>query len=582
MPPRATRARGAAKAAPVVNGTATAPKKRKAADADAKAAPKKRAKTSFNVEDLDAAISDIEPAEKPSEKPSKKAKAPKAAPRRADAKTAFSVEPKSGLAAFRTSPPDTSSLPVINEAPTDVLTVYVFGTGDMSGELGLGSKKKEAKRATAIPKLNPKESDSYRVVQLDCGGMHNIALTEDSKIVTWGGNDLGALGRDSSWEGGLRDMDDEGAGSGSEDSDDELNPVESIPTHIPKTSFPPGTKFTCVAAGDSCSFAVTDTGLVYGWGTFTVSPSVRASWFPLPLANTDPSCQQDSEANQCFLYYKDETIKKQERPMLVPGLQNIKSVVCGANHAVAIDHSGRIWTWGVNEKTQVGRRVHAAHNFKDNFYPGVADMSRYGVKSVAAGPYHSLAVDNKDRVFAWGMNNFGQAGYASNAGADSAELPYPMQIKPLSKQGIEQMAAGSHHSVAVTKDGRALVWGRIDGGHLGLKLSQEQIDNPKTVRKDEYEKPRILLQPTAVPNIGEATFAACSTGHTIFINREGKAFASGFGAQYQLGNAKDDDVEVAEELKGKQLEGVRLSWCGTGGQFSMVAAPASQQINGQK
>ncbi|KAF3768639.1 RCC1/BLIP-II [Cryphonectria parasitica EP155] len=210
-------------------------------------------------------------------------------------------------------------------------------------------------------------------------------------------------------------------------------------------------------------------------------------------------------------------------------------------------------------------------------------MSRYGVKSVAAGPYHSLAVDNKDRVFAWGMNNFGQAGYASNAGADSAELPYPMQIKPLSKQGIEQMAAGAHHSAAVTKDGRYLVWGRIDGGHLGLKLSQEQIDNPKVVRKDEYEKPRILLEPTAVPNLGKAAYIACSTGHTIFVNRDGKAFASGFGSQLQLGNGKDDDVEVAEEVKAKSLEGVKLSWCGTGGQFSMVAAPGVvKQVNGHK
>lgn len=109
------------------------------------------------------------------------------------------------------------------------------------------------------------------MVQLDCGGMHTIALTEDSKIVTWGGNDKGALGRDTNWDGGLKDMDAEKSGSDSDSDDEALNPVESTPTHIPESAFPKGTKFTHVAAGDSCSFAVTDTGLVYGWGTFLVS-----------------------------------------------------------------------------------------------------------------------------------------------------------------------------------------------------------------------------------------------------------------------------------------------------------------------
>jgi regulator of chromosome condensation len=95
--------------------------------------------------------------------------------------------------------------------------------------------------------------------------MHTIALTEDNKIVTWGVNDNGALGRDTAWDGGLRDI-----GGDSDQEDGELNPLESTPTAIPTSAFPPGMRFAQVAAGDSCSFAVTDTGLVYGWGTFKV------------------------------------------------------------------------------------------------------------------------------------------------------------------------------------------------------------------------------------------------------------------------------------------------------------------------
>lgn len=271
--------------------------------------------------------------------------------------------------------------------------------------------------------------------------------------------------------------------------------------------------------------------------------------------------------------------------MLMPGLKNISKIVCGANHAIAIDTSGRVWSWGVNEKNQVGRRVHPQHDYKDNYYPGVLDLSRHGVKALAAGPFHSLAVDNKDRVFAWGLNNFGQAGYANNAGIGGAEMPFPMQIRTLSKQGINIIAAGNFHSAAVTSDGRFLVWGRIDGGHLGVQLSQEYLDDPRLVRRDEYDKPRILLQPVEVPNIGSAAFVACSTGHTVFVNKEGKAYASGFGFQHQLGNGSEDDSDVAQEVRAKSLNGIKLTWCGTGGQFSMVAGAVKDIVpktNGTK
>jgi regulator of chromosome condensation len=147
------------------------------------------------------------------------------------------------------------------------LTVYVFGTGDC-GELGLGPEQQEALRPRINRFLDPTNTEAFRVVQLACGGMHVVALTEDNKIISWGVNDKGALGRDTNWEGRLRDMD---AESSEEEDDGRLNPLESTPTPISLDSLPPNTVFVQVAAGDSCSLALTDTGLVYGWGTFLVS-----------------------------------------------------------------------------------------------------------------------------------------------------------------------------------------------------------------------------------------------------------------------------------------------------------------------
>lgn len=170
---------------------------------------------------------------------------------------------------------------VINQPPTTRLNVYVCGEGS-SGELGLGTAKNavDVKR----PRLNANLSaETVGVVQVAVGGMHCVALTHDNKILTWGVNDQGALGRDTTWEGGYKDIDDNKSDSDSDDdSDSGLNPHESTPTAIPSEAFPEGTVFAEVAAGDSSSFALTDDGLVYGWGTFRVwaflPPSPRIPW----------------------------------------------------------------------------------------------------------------------------------------------------------------------------------------------------------------------------------------------------------------------------------------------------------------
>lgn len=161
---------------------------------------------------------------------------------------------------------------IINTAPTQRLHVFVFGEGS-SGELGLGTSRKaiDVKR----PRLNPNlDAQKVGVVQIATGGMHCVALTHDNRILTWGVNDQGALGRDTTWEGGLKDMK-EGGDDSDDDSDagseTDMNPHEATPAAIPSTAFPEDVKFVQVVAGDSTSFALTDDGFVWGWGTFRVN-----------------------------------------------------------------------------------------------------------------------------------------------------------------------------------------------------------------------------------------------------------------------------------------------------------------------
>lgn len=203
--------------------------------------------------------------------------------------------------------------------------------------------------------------------------------------------------------------------------------------------------------------------------------------------------------------------------------------------------------------------------------PRLFRICRSPIKYIASGEHHSFAVDSKDNVWAWGLNSYGEAGYAGSAGDDSAHLPYPIKVPDLSGKGVLVLDGGSHHSAAVTKDGQCLVWGRIDGGQLGVRFTPEQLKDATLIRYDEYGKPRICLRPVFVP-IKDVVDVGCGTDHTIFITREGKGYSSGFGSQGQLGLGSEDDQDVAQEIVGKNLKDRVLTWASAGGQFSAIAA----------
>jgi regulator of chromosome condensation len=184
--------------------------------------------------------------------------------------------PATKQAAVSKPPPKKKFGPALNIIPTTKFDVYVCGEGS-AGELGLGAMKFQGKGPIDVkrPRLNHLLSaKTVGVVSLTVGGMHCAALTHDNKILTWGVNDQGALGRETSSEGKMKDITKaDGSESDSDDDDDDsgLNPSESEPREVDYKHFPEGTMFTGLVASDSATFVITEEGLVYGWGTFRVS-----------------------------------------------------------------------------------------------------------------------------------------------------------------------------------------------------------------------------------------------------------------------------------------------------------------------
>ncbi|TLS23936.1 hypothetical protein PpBr36_08745 [Pyricularia pennisetigena] len=438
----------------------------------------------------------------------------------------------------------------INNAPEAVLDVFVFGEGS-SGELGLGSMKYENKKPIDVkrPRINHNLSaDKVGVVQLACGGMHAVALTKDNKVLTWGVNDQGALGRDTTWDGGLRDADAEDSDSDDEGDDSGLNPVESTPAEIDMSEVAEGTRFVQVAASDSASFALTEDGRVYGWGTFRASDGV--------LGFTP-------------------TIKIQKFPTLLPEPKKVVQIAAGSNHAMALDSAGKLFTWGCPEQNQLGRRCVQRELLASALRPGGVGLKR-GVKvvKISCGSYHSFAVDKEGGVYTWGLNNFGQLAIEQDAGDSDAAVLTAVKVESLKDYKIADIAGGEHHSLACTTDGQLLVWGRIDGHQTGLPLDAFTEEN---AIYDDYKKPRILKTPTVIPGLPKIVSVAAGTDNSFAISDDGKVYSWGFSINYQTGQGTSDDVETPTLIDNTAIRDRKITYAGAGGQYSVVACHAEKK-----
>ncbi|KAH8729825.1 regulator of chromosome condensation 1/beta-lactamase-inhibitor protein II [Ilyonectria robusta] len=442
----------------------------------------------------------------------------------------------------------------INEAPTQILDVYVFGEGT-SGELGLGSKRVEGKKPIDVkrPRLNNNLSAAeVGVVQVSCGGMHAVALTHDNKILTWGVNDQGALGRDTTWNGGLRDMEDD---SDSDDDDDDsgVNPMESTPTAVSSHHFAPGTKFVQVVACDSATFALTEDGRVYGWGTFRSSDGILGF---------------------------SETVKVQSTPAILPLLKGIKSLAAGSNHVLALDNKGNVAAWGCGQQNQLGRRI-IERNKMSSLVPQGVGLPRGKIVKIACGSYHSFAIDKAGQVWGWGLNNFGEIGVESNAGEDDAVILRPAKITFLEDFTITDIDGGEHHSLACSGSGDLITWGRVDGYQVGFEFDKLTQEN---AIYDERGNARILFKPTVVPDIADIVAVTAGTDNNFAVTSEGKVYSWGFSSNYQTGQGTLDDIHTPTVIDNTAIRGKKILAAGAGGQYSILVGAASDapKTNGVK
>jgi len=146
-------------------------------------------------------------------------------------------------------------------------------------------------------------------------------------------------------------------------------------------------------------------------------------------------------------------------------------VAAGQRHSIGVRNPSAntftLWAWGDNTYGQLGTGTGAAPVLVPTQESTASSWGITGVGVVpgvpglvAAGCYHTLALQGTGSVFAWGANDFGQLGDGTTTGRVQ---PTQMDAGNL----YAQVAAGCTHSLGVRANGAVFAWGDNSQGQLG-------------------------------------------------------------------------------------------------------------------
>ena len=239
-------------------------------------------------------------------------------------------------------------------------------------------------------------------------------------------------------------------------------------------------KVTAVAAGRHFAIALTEKNAVVTWG------AGHFGQLGVMVSTGDSSGGTSS-------------ITFSTRPILVERLlhadSTITRIAAGDWHGLAVAESGQIWAWGSNRSLQCGlpnAQTGTSSRMATTIPLPLPISPLPPMKDVSAGRSHTLALTKTGgRVYSWGHSTHGQCGTgvatrskASN-GSSVGLLPSLVEALPASLE-IQQIAAGGHHSMALTKAGRVFSWGLGAEGELGLHTACRQPHTGST------SKPRLV------------------------------------------------------------------------------------------
>ena len=339
--------------------------------------------------------------------------------------------------------------------------VLTWGWNNL-GQLGSGTNFNRG-----IPgELDPGLLDGKTVVSLSAGLQHSVALCTDGTLATWGDNLEGQLG-----------------------NGDTVDRSRAVPTPVELGFLPPGIQPTAISAGGNHTLALFSNGQVYAWGDNQFG---QIGNHAAPTDSTLPSYAKGALASKRVIgisagqYHSlavcdDGTVAawgsgangrlgtgntlNQDEPAALDlsdfgfGFgEKVVEVAAGLSHSMARTNSGKVLTWGRNAEGQLG-----LGGTVDELSPSEIPILR-ATRLYGGGSFHSLALRDDGKLVTWGTNVYGQLG---TGGFVNSFSPIPVATTWLAGQSVTAAVSGDEHNLALRTDGTLYAWGLGNEGRLG-------------------------------------------------------------------------------------------------------------------
>jgi uncharacterized repeat protein (TIGR02543 family) len=293
--------------------------------------------------------------------------------------------------------------------------VYAWGLNSV-GQLGDNSTVNKF-TPTLISFTDLQDGETIRNVLAD--EYHSLAVTTNGRVYAWGRNTSGQLG-------------------------DNTLAAKRIPTLISFTDLQNGETIKNVAAGNAHSLAVTTTGRVYSWGSNSTGQLGKTG-----IANS-------------------------QTPTLIsfPVGETIRDVLAAGDYSHALTTTGLVYSMGLNDYGQLGDGTNT-NKSTPTLISFTGLQAGETIRNVFAGQYHTLAVTTNGRVYAWGMNFYGELGDGTTAHKSSPTLISFTGLED--GETVRDVYAGDAHSLAVTTNNRLYAWGYNPFGQHGDKTTVNKL-----------------------------------------------------------------------------------------------------------
>lgn len=256
-------------------------------------------------------------------------------------------------------------------------------------------------------------------------GTHTLAIDNNGVLFAWGANSQGQIGNNST-----------------------ITP-QTTPLNISNYGSLYTKTIKCVAGGNTFTMAIDTTGNIHAWG-YNLNGQLG----------------------------RGNTVSPQTSPINITtyGTLNgntFKAVACGVNHTLVIDSLGLVHSWGENGWGQTGTA-----NIT-NPQPTPLKTSLYGslvgktIVAISCCSYSSIALDSTGQVHTWGLNNLGQLG---NNTINDSSIPINIStFGSLNGKTIVAISSGYNHTFALDSTGQLHCWGENPYGNLGNNTTNNSL-----------------------------------------------------------------------------------------------------------